>query len=84
MGRCGHLFYIIIYLQNTVGAVLEQYFKDKKVSVKGNALILVTELFRVFVKEALSRAADQAKNEGDTRVTIEHFEKILAQLLLDM
>uniref|UniRef100_A0A2C9LG86 Centromere protein X n=1 Tax=Biomphalaria glabrata TaxID=6526 RepID=A0A2C9LG86_BIOGL len=71
------------FKKNTVGAVLEQYFKDKKVSVKGNALILVTELFRVFVK-ALSRAADQAKNEGDTRVTIEHFEKILAQLLLDM
>uniref|UniRef100_A0A0B7AHV5 Centromere protein X n=2 Tax=Arion vulgaris TaxID=1028688 RepID=A0A0B7AHV5_9EUPU len=52
--------------------------------LKGMALDLVTELLRVFTKEALSRAAVQAKDEGDARVTIEHLEKILPQLLLDM
>ncbi|KAH9494864.1 hypothetical protein Btru_015861 [Bulinus truncatus] len=73
-----------VFKKKTVSAVLEQHFKDKKVTVKGNALILATEMFRIFVKEALSRAADQAKNEGDRGVTIDHLEKILPQLLLDM
>ncbi|CAL1531322.1 unnamed protein product, partial [Lymnaea stagnalis] len=64
-----------------VSEVISQHFKDEKVTVKGSALVLVTELLRIFTKEALSRAADQAKNEGDQRVTIEHLEKVLPQLV---
>ncbi|XP_005096596.2 centromere protein X [Aplysia californica] len=68
----------------TVSSVLKLHLKNEKVTVKKRPLCLVTELMRIFSKEALTRAADQAKNEGDSQVTLEHFEKILPQLLLDM
>ncbi|BFZ02572.1 hypothetical protein BsWGS_05611 [Bradybaena similaris] len=72
------------FKHKTVSDTLHQHFKDKNVTVKGDALDLVTELLRIFTKEALSRAALQAKAEGDSSVMTEHLEKILPQLLLDM
>ncbi|CAG5118134.1 unnamed protein product [Candidula unifasciata] len=72
------------FKNKTVSETLEQHFQDKKVTVKGTALELVAELLRIFTKEALSRAALQAKAEGDASVMTEHLEKILVQLLLDM
>ena len=38
---------------------------------------------KVFVLEALSRAAEQAKKEDSREVSLEHMEKILPQFLLD-
>jgi hypothetical protein len=38
---------------------------------------------RIFVLEALTRSAEQAKKEDSSEVTLEHLEKILPQFLLD-
>ncbi|KAK3777522.1 hypothetical protein RRG08_044812 [Elysia crispata] len=75
---------LVTFKTKSVNESFKQYFKDEKVTLKGNSLVLVSELLRLFTKEALTRAAHQAKNEGDKRVTIDHLEKILPQLLLDM
>ncbi|GFN81915.1 centromere protein x [Plakobranchus ocellatus] len=92
LGDCNTLNYrsvmdshaLVSFRLKTVREALTQHFKDEKTTLKGNSLALVAELLRLFTKEALTRAADQAKNEGDDRVTIDHLEKILPQLLLDM
>ena len=42
-----------------------------------------TEYMRIFVLEAITRAAEQAKKEDCHEVTLEHLEKILPQFLLD-
>ncbi|RUS73718.1 hypothetical protein EGW08_018524 [Elysia chlorotica] len=69
----------VSFKTKTVNESFKQHFKDEKVTLKGNSLVLVSELLRLFTKEALTRAAHQAKNEGDERVTIDHLEKILPQ-----
>lgn len=72
------------FKQKTVSSLIKLHLKNDKVTVKKRPLYLYTEIMHLFSREALMRAADQAKNEGDDRVTVEHFEKILPQLLLDM
>ncbi|VFQ80634.1 unnamed protein product [Cuscuta campestris] len=47
------------------------------------ALKLSCELLRVFVAEAVHRAAAIAEAEGTTRIEATHLERILPQLLLD-
>uniref|UniRef100_A0A8C1W7G3 Centromere protein X n=1 Tax=Cyprinus carpio TaxID=7962 RepID=A0A8C1W7G3_CYPCA len=51
--------------------------------VSSDAVILVAELLKVFVEEATRRAVKQADSEDCDTIDIEHFEKILPQLLLD-
>ncbi|XP_025090651.1 centromere protein X-like isoform X2 [Pomacea canaliculata] len=67
----------------TVQSVLQLHFKDEKTKVNGDALVLTAELLRVFTSAA-ERAAMQAKKEGSKLVTVEHVEKVLPQLLLDV
>ena len=38
---------------------------------------------RIFVMEAMTRAAEQAKKEDSDEISLEHLEKILPQFLLD-
>uniref|UniRef100_A0A672M6C1 Centromere protein X n=1 Tax=Sinocyclocheilus grahami TaxID=75366 RepID=A0A672M6C1_SINGR len=52
-------------------------------TVSSDAVILVAEMLKVFVEEAARRAVKQADSEDCDTVDIEHFEKILPQLLLD-
>uniref|UniRef100_A0A8C1R6K8 Centromere protein X n=1 Tax=Cyprinus carpio TaxID=7962 RepID=A0A8C1R6K8_CYPCA len=52
-------------------------------TVSSDAVILVAELLKVFVEEATRRAVKQADSEDCDTIDIEHFEKILPQLLLD-
>ncbi|KAK7111492.1 centromere protein X-like [Littorina saxatilis] len=68
----------------TVQSVLQLHFKDDKTKVNTDALTLVTELLRVFVSEAAERSAVQAQKDGSNRASVEHVEKILPQLLLDV
>ncbi|KAL4397026.1 Centromere protein X [Arachis hypogaea] len=63
-------------LKNTHASV----FSD---TVNGNALKLSCELVRVFVTEAVQRAAAVAEAEGSTQIEPSHLEFILPQLLLD-
>lgn len=48
-----------------------------------NALKLSSELLRVFVAEAIQRAATIAEAEGSIKIEATHLERILPQLLLD-
>ncbi|MQL86135.1 hypothetical protein Taro_018662 [Colocasia esculenta] len=52
-------------------------------AVNPNALKLSCELVRLFVAEAVQRAAIIAEAEGSTKIEATHFERILPQLLLD-
>uniref|UniRef100_A0A671S026 Centromere protein X n=1 Tax=Sinocyclocheilus anshuiensis TaxID=1608454 RepID=A0A671S026_9TELE len=52
-------------------------------TVSSDAVVLVAEMLKVFVEEATRRAVKQADSEDCDTVDIEHFEKILPQLLLD-
>ncbi|GMN56872.1 hypothetical protein TIFTF001_025989 [Ficus carica] len=49
----------------------------------GNALKLSCEFLRVFVTEAVQRAATIAEAEGVSKIEATHLERILPQLLLD-
>eukprot|EP00261_Vitis_vinifera_P040876 XP_019082119.1 PREDICTED: uncharacterized protein LOC100253596 isoform X1 [Vitis vinifera] len=52
-------------------------------SANANALKLSCELLRVFVIEAVERAATIAEAEGVNKIEATHLERILPQLLLD-
>lgn len=67
----------------TIAKLLQTNFKDEKTKLSSDATKLTAELLKLFVQEAIHRAAKQAKNEPSNEVTLEHFEKILPQLLLD-
>ncbi|XP_048847196.1 centromere protein X isoform X2 [Brienomyrus brachyistius] len=65
----------------TVGKLLSFFFKDEKTKISGDAGILMTELLKIFVEEAARRSVKQADAEDCDLVDIEHFEKILPQLV---
>ncbi|KAM6119065.1 centromere protein X, partial [Phoenicopterus ruber ruber] len=69
--------------QETVKRLLHLHFQDERTRVNDDALLLMAELLKVFVREAAARAARQAQAEGLNKVDIEHVEKVLPQLLLD-
>ncbi|XP_053391616.1 centromere protein X-like isoform X2 [Mercenaria mercenaria] len=71
------------FKQKTVQQILQQYFKDDKTKMTAESLALVTEVATVFVA-AVGRTVRQAKKDGDNELSLEHFEKILPQLLLDL
>ncbi|XP_032995000.1 centromere protein X [Lacerta agilis] len=71
------------FKKETVNKLLQLHFKDDKTRVSGDALLLMAEMLKVFVREAAARAARQAQTEDLTRVDVEHVEKVLPQLLLD-
>ncbi|XVF11640.1 hypothetical protein REPUB_Repub08aG0044900 [Reevesia pubescens] len=48
-----------------------------------NALKLSCELLRIFITEAVHRAATIAEAEGGTKIEATHLERVLPQLLLD-
>ncbi|KAK7265609.1 hypothetical protein RJT34_33231 [Clitoria ternatea] len=57
--------------------------KSRPTSVNANALKLTSELLRMFVTEAIQRAAAIAEAEGASQIEPTHLEIILPQLLLD-
>ncbi|KAM3597967.1 uncharacterized protein V6R79_011877 [Siganus canaliculatus] len=71
------------FKKDTVSKLLSGFFKEEKTRLSGDAVLLMTEMLRVFVQEAAVRSQKQAESEDCDQVDIEHFEKILPQLLLD-
>ncbi|XP_015211368.1 centromere protein X [Lepisosteus oculatus] len=71
------------FKKETVNKLLSLFFKDEKTRVSSDALILMAEMLKVFVQEAAERSVKQAVTEDSESVDIDHFEKILPQLLLD-
>ncbi|OMO89303.1 CENP-S complex, centromere protein X [Corchorus olitorius] len=57
--------------------------KDRPTFANANALKLSCELLRIFITEAVQRAATIAEAEGGTKIEATHLERILPQLLLD-
>ncbi|PIN20384.1 hypothetical protein CDL12_06932 [Handroanthus impetiginosus] len=57
--------------------------KTRLTSVNANALKLSCELLRLFVTEAIQRAATIAEAEGSLKIEATHLERVLPQLLLD-
>ncbi|XP_019116586.2 centromere protein X isoform X2 [Larimichthys crocea] len=70
------------FKKDTVSKLLTGFFKEDKTR-RGDAALLMAEMLRVFVQEAAVRSQKQAESEDCDQVDIEHFEKILPQLLLD-
>ncbi|XP_003964727.1 centromere protein X isoform X2 [Takifugu rubripes] len=73
----------ISFKKDTVSKLLASFFKEDKTRLSGDAATLMAEMLRIFVREAAVRAQKQAEAEDCDQVDIEHFEKILPQLLLD-
>ncbi|XP_051116992.1 protein MHF2 homolog isoform X2 [Andrographis paniculata] len=57
--------------------------KSRLTCITANPLKLSCELLRVFVTEAIQRAAAIAEAEGSLKIEATHLERILPQLLLD-
>ncbi|XP_027333523.1 protein MHF2 homolog isoform X1 [Abrus precatorius] len=57
--------------------------KNRPTSANANAVRLTSELLRVFITEAVQRAAAIAEAEGANQIEASHLEIILPQLLLD-
>ncbi|XP_064180965.1 centromere protein X [Anguilla rostrata] len=73
----------VVFKKETIGKLLSLSFRDEKTKVSGDAVLLMAEMLKIFVQEAARRAAKQADAEDSDTVDIDHFEKILPQLLLD-
>lgn len=67
----------------TISKLLSGFFKEEKTKIGSDAVLLMAEMMKVFVQEAAVRSEKQAESEDCGQVEIEHFEKILPQLLLD-
>ncbi|KAL3618079.1 FANCM-MHF complex subunit Mhf2 [Castilleja foliolosa] len=57
--------------------------RSRLTSANANALKMSCELLRIFVTEAIQRAAAIAEAEGSLKIEATHLERILPQLLLD-
>ncbi|GJZ78145.1 protein MHF2 [Tanacetum coccineum] len=57
--------------------------RNRPTSANSNAVKLSCELLRLFVTEAVQRAATIAEAEGGSKIEATHLERILPQLLLD-
>ncbi|KAK2528323.1 hypothetical protein Q9233_007294 [Columba guinea] len=68
--------------KDTVDRLLRRHFRDRRTRVNGDALLLMAEMLKVFVREAAARAARQAQAEELRTVDMEHVEKVLPQLVL--
>ncbi|KAG8006946.1 Centromere protein X, partial [Nibea albiflora] len=69
------------FKKDTVSKLLSGFFKEDKTRLGGDAVLLMAEMLRVFVQEAAVRSQKQAESEDCDQVDIEHFEKILPQLV---
>ncbi|XP_061701101.1 centromere protein X [Syngnathoides biaculeatus] len=73
----------VTFKKETVSKLLSTFFKEDKSRLSIEATLLMAEMLKIFVQEAAVRSQKQAEREDCDRVEIEHFEKILPQLLLD-
>ena len=71
------------FVKETIDQISKMHFSNEKTKYTADALIMTTEMMRIYVLEAATRAATQAKSERNKTVEFEHVEKILPQFLLD-
>ncbi|KAM7386937.1 hypothetical protein PAMA_009523 [Pampus argenteus] len=71
----------VVSPKDTVHKLLSSFFKEDKTKLSGDAVLLMAEMLKIFVQEAAVRSQKQAESEDCDQVDIEHFEKILPQLV---
>ncbi|XP_067914529.1 centromere protein X [Heterodontus francisci] len=71
------------FKKELISKLLYFYFKDQKTKVSSDAVVIMSEMLKIFVVEAAARTARQASDEDSKTGDIDHFEKVLPQLLLD-
>ncbi|CAF3391220.1 unnamed protein product [Rotaria sp. Silwood1] len=73
------------YIKTELITKLLKHFlpEDKSSRLSSEMVKYFTELIFIFIHQALTRTIQQASTEGTIHVDIQHFEKILMQLLLD-
>ena len=69
--------------EETLKLFISKCFKEEKTKISSDAVVVLTKLMDMFIKEAIERATQQAEVESVDEVDIEHLEKILPQLMLD-
>ncbi|KJE95684.1 hypothetical protein CAOG_06110 [Capsaspora owczarzaki ATCC 30864] len=63
--------------------IFEQSWGGRKLRTASDSTRLTAEFMRVFVIEAMGRAASVAKAEGSDTIEPHHLEAVLPELLLD-
>lgn len=72
------------FKEKLIEELMKTHLEDSKTRINPDAVKLLAEVIRLVVTEGATRAAHQALQEGDDTVSLNHMEKILAQLLLDI
>ncbi|KAL7630698.1 UNVERIFIED_CONTAM: hypothetical protein RMT77_019092 [Armadillidium vulgare] len=62
----------------------KQHFEDSKIKLNPNANKVLCKVMKAVTEEACKRAVYEAMKTNATVVDVSHFEKIIAQLLLDI
>ncbi|KAM3864475.1 centromere protein X [Diretmus argenteus] len=70
------------FKRETVSKLLLSFFSEDKTKLSGDAALLMAAMLKVFVREAAVRSLKQAEAEDCDQVDVDHFEKILPQLVL--
>ncbi|XP_031478566.1 protein MHF2 homolog isoform X6 [Nymphaea colorata] len=76
-----HEIFKLVWRRKTQGGASKK--RRRPTTANANALKLSCELLRIFVAEAVQRAAIIAEAEGLEKVEATHLERVLPQLLLD-
>ncbi|XP_048772488.2 centromere protein X-like isoform X2 [Ostrea edulis] len=71
------------FKERTVQNILLHFFREENTKVNAEALSLITELLKIFVSEAVLRTIREGKKDHQDQISLDYFEKILPQLLLD-
>ena len=71
------------FVKETIDQISKLNFSNEKTKYTSDALVMTTEMLRIYIFEAAHRAAHQSKSEGNKTVELEHLEKIIPQFLLD-
>ncbi|XP_072395625.1 centromere protein X-like isoform X2 [Diabrotica undecimpunctata] len=71
------------FRHDIIKEALKTKFQNPKNKITDDAIELISEIAKVLTIEATVRAVKQAKLEYRTKVTLEHVEAILPQLMLD-
>ncbi|XP_047738582.1 centromere protein X [Hyalella azteca] len=67
-----------------ISAAIQRSLDGHGVKINATSTKLLAEVCRVVTIEAAARSAREALQEGERQVQLQHLEKILAQLLLDL
>jgi len=73
----------ITFQSQTIEQFCKIFFRNEKTKLSSDAVLLTTEMLRIYTLEIHHRASILADSEGSSSITPQHIEKILPQLLLD-